>query len=175
MNNELQSGFENKLKQSSEAILSGLSTNTAAFSSSVARARNTIKNNINLSSISNCVQNSLSSQNMSISGIDVSCPGYCNSGCPIGNTCDMSKCNVDIQNISQQMVLEAVGKCVSNQQSATSSISKVSNDISLESKSKNEGLDLSMLSSLSVFLIPMIISVVIVISMLLVSCITTVL
>ena len=163
---DLQSQLQSAIKQQADAAVSGLSgaLNSQAVSNATTKLQNVVNTNLNISNISSCVQDNLQNQDFKLHFLKSGCPGYCSTGCPKDYTCDMSKCSVNIGNISQTATQGAVATCTSKNSALASAVTSISNDLSQSATTKNTGIDFgSSMASLGSFLVPFIISIVILI------------
>ena len=159
----LQSQLQTAIKQQADSAVSGIggALNSQATSNAITKLQNVVNTNINISNISTCVQNNLQNQDFKVHFMRSGCPGYCSTGCPPGIICDMSKCSLNIGNISQTATQAAVANCTSKNSTLTSAVTSIANDLSQSAVSKNTGIDLgASLASFGTFVIPLIISIV---------------
>lgn len=172
---DLMSQFKSQLDQNSQAALSGLSgaLNSNAASSTISKLKNEIENNINISQVSSCVQNSIADQKLKFNKINANCPAYCRNPqfCKgVESLCDMSKCTTSFSNIGQSMTQAAVGSCLASNANLNKVISDASTQLTQASTSKNTGIDFTAIfASLGSWLLPLIICIVVCCSSLLVS------
>jgi hypothetical protein len=159
--------FKTQLDQQAQSTVAGLAgaLNSQSSSEIVNNLKNKIENNINISSVSQCVQDNIAKQKQNYNKIVASCPGYCrNLQQCVGvdpKLCDMSKCSTNFSNISQAITQAAVGQCMSSNTNVTKAINDASNQISQIAKSENKGIDFAALfASLGVWFLPLIICVV---------------
>lgn len=159
--------FKTQLDQQAQSTVAGLAgaLNSQSSSQIVNNLKNKIENNINISSVSQCVQDNIAKQKQNYNKIVASCPGYCrNLQQCVGvdpKLCDMSKCSTNFSNISQAITQAAVGQCMSSNTNVTKAINDASNQISQIAKSENKGIDFAAsLASLGVWFLPLIICVV---------------
>jgi hypothetical protein len=160
---ELQNQLSTQLDQAAKSEQSGLAgaLNSTSNSNSIATIKSNIMNNINISQVSECVQNNISTQKQKFGKISASCPGYCNTGCQSGFTCDMSLCRTNFNNISQSITQSAVGSCLSNNSALQKVINDSANQVSQISSASNKGIDFAAsLASLGSGLIPSIICII---------------
>lgn len=144
----LQSTLASALKQEAASQVSGLAgaLNSKSTATTLTNLANDISNNINITNVSQCVQNNLASQNLEITGVKASCPSFCNDGCTPGNQCDMGRCTIRFEDISQELTQQAVANCLSSNSNVSSAISKASTELQQATVSKNEGIDLAKLA-----------------------------
>lgn len=157
---DLQSQLKTAIKQQADAAVSGIggAFNSEAVSNATTKLQNIINTNVNISNVSSCVQDNLQDNDFKLHFLKSGCPGYCNEGCDKYHTCDMSKCNLNISNISQTATQAAVANCTQKNSALTSAITSIANDLTQSATSKNTGVDL--LASLGSAFVPILISVI---------------
>lgn len=163
---DLQSQLRTALQNEADSAVSGLggALNSEAVSKATTKLQNIVETNVNISNLSSCIQNNLQNQDFKLNFLKSGCPRYCDTGCPTGFTCDMNKCNLNINNISQTATQAAVTNCTSKNTVLNNGITDISNDLSQSAKSKNSGIELfaslTSLGGLGSFMIPLIISII---------------
>ena len=115
--------------------------------------KNKIVNNINMKNISECISNTVAEQTQNYKKLRFKCkmPGYCNTGCPPGYTCDMSKCDskFELRNISQNLIQQATGTCTAKSENLNKIINEASSEIKQTSEATTKGIDPTMMSLMS--------------------------
>lgn len=144
-NNSIMTQLQTAIKQHAKAAVSGIpgAINSQAVSNSISKIQNAVNTNVNISNLSNCVQNNFQSQKLNTGKINVICPQFCNTGCQQGYNCDMTLCAVNENNISQLATQTAVGKCLQKNVALNSAISSVANTLSQSSSAANTGINLA--------------------------------
>jgi len=165
----LLSDFKTTLEQEAASKTGGLggSLNSQAISTAQNSLINEVTSNINMNQVSECIQNTLAEQTANFTNITGSCPSWCNNPSLCGGLdpsvavklCDPSQCVVDFNNVSQQLVQDAAGKCLSSNKAVSDAVTKASNEISQKATSAATGIDPA---SFMASLLPSIISIVIV-------------
>ena len=152
---ELATAFANKLDQAASAKVSGMggALNSESNSKVVADVKNQIVNNINMKNISECISNTVAEQTQNYKKIRFKCkmPGYCNTGCPPGYTCDESKCvsEFELRNIGQNLIQQATGTCTAKSENLSKIINAASSEIKQTSEATTKGIDPTMMSLMS--------------------------
>jgi hypothetical protein len=147
----LLSDFKTTLQQEADSKTGGLggSINSQSISTVNNALINEVTSNINMNQVAECIQDTLAEQTTNFTNITGSCPSWCNNPALCGGLdssvaaklCDPSQCVVDFNNISQQLVQNAVGTCLSENSNVVESVAKASNDISQSAKSAATGID----------------------------------
>ena len=169
---ELVNQLTTQLNNQSSAVTQGLSLNLNSTSNATAISdlKSAITNNINMTELSSCVQNNLSTQNLVLGNITSSCPTYCDTGCPNGMTCDPSLCITKFDKISQSLTQSAVASCISNNSNISKAINTAATTLSNSVTAENTGVSLASLlgnlfgslgSSITVIIIIIIIVIII--------------
>lgn len=172
---QLATQFKNDLQQEIDKKVSNFPIGYASDVSEITnKLVNDITNNISISNVSSCVQNNMLQQKQEFDTIKGSCPSYCNKGnsqmCVdlakispslAATTCDMSKCDITFNNITQSSIQSAVGNCLSSNSNYQSILSETATELSQVSKSENTGVNLSSVLTAS-FLPLLIIGIVVV-------------
>lgn len=148
---ELLSQMQTQLKQEAEAAVKNSTIgNAEARTSNINKIINDVSTNIDIASVSSCVQDNFLKQSQGVDTISASCPSYCRdpSICvqmaPYDpKFCDMSKCAVDISNFTQASVQGAVGNCLASNQNYQKILSESANTVSQIAKAENTGVDVS--------------------------------
>lgn len=150
---QLATQFKNELQQQANATTSNFPIGYASDASKISnKLVNDITNNISISNVSSCVQNNFLKQSQGIDTIHASCPSYCRnqqicvdlakvSPTLAATTCDMSKCNVPFNNISQSAIQSAVGNCLSNNTNYQHILGEASTNLAQTTTTKNTGVD----------------------------------
>lgn len=143
----LASQFKTELLQQANATVSNSTIgNAVANSLNKNNTINDIANNINISTISSCVQDNFLKQSQGFNTIKASCPAYCrNPQLCIGldpKICDMSKCSINYSDISQSATQSAVASCLSSNANYQKILSETSNKIAQEAKTTNTGVSI---------------------------------
>lgn len=152
---QLATQFKNDLQQEVDKKVSNFPIGYASDASTITnKLVNDITNNINISNVSSCVQDNILKQKQEFDSIKGSCPSYCKPNSQMcvdlakvsptlaGSICDMSKCNVEFNDITQSAVQNAVGNCLSSNANYQSILGEASTELSQVSKSENTGVDL---------------------------------
>lgn len=153
---QLATQFKNDLQQEIDKKVSNFPIGYASDVSEITnKLVNDITNNISISNVSSCVQNNMLQQKQEFDTIKGSCPSYCNksnsqmcvdlakiSPSLAATTCDMSKCNITFNNITQSSIQSAVGNCLSSNANYQSILSETATELSQVAKSENKGVDL---------------------------------
>lgn len=167
---ELLSKLKAEIDQASEAAVSGIggAINSESNSATIANVKNLVENNINMKNMSECISNTIAEQTQNYKDLKFKCtmPGYCQTGCPPGFQCDMSKCNskFELRNLSQNLVQQAAATCTAKSENLTKIINDASAKIEQDTTAENKGWDPAMASLMSA--IPSILSVCVVLSIL---------
>ena len=148
----LLSDFKTTLEQEAASKTGGLggSVNSQAISTVNNALINEVTSNIDMNQVSECIQETLDEQTTNFTNITGYCPAWCNNPalCAGGldpsvavKLCDPSQCVVNFNNISQQLVQDATGKCLSSNKAVSDAVTKASNEISQKSTSAATGID----------------------------------
>jgi hypothetical protein len=144
---ELSNSLKTKLEQDASAKVSGVggALNSQAMSSTINTAINNIVTNVDISNVSNCVQDNLNTQTMNFQNIQASCPAYCRNpklceGLP-ASICDMNKCEVKYADIEQNMVQEAVASCLSTNTTVQKAVNDITAEVKQTTTSEAKGVD----------------------------------
>jgi hypothetical protein len=150
---DLLAKFKTELQQNAQSVVSGLAgaINSESVSEVSNKLVNDISNNININSVSNCVQDSYSKQTADINNLELNCPDYCNnpSLCAGLNPqlamllCDPSRCTNSITNINQNLIQKSVSECTLSNSNLQKVITDIGNEISQTAVSENKGIDLA--------------------------------
>ena len=148
---EMQSMFATALKQAAKAETSGLSgaLNSSSNSESIANVINNLSTNVHMSTVSECVQNNLSTQSQIYQNITDACPAAC--GQPIDilqATPTQIKafdelCSFTFANIGQKMLQGAVSNCLAKNANVQEAITKMETVVAQESTSTNSGINIA--------------------------------
>lgn len=140
---DLATQFQTQLDQKTSAAIAGIpgAINSQAITKAVNQLKNTIKNNINISTMANCVQNNIASATQNYRDIVMDCTG-CGLQCAGNPQVCVNTCEQDWKNISQNLSQSAVAKCVQSNTAIATAITEASNEISQASTATNKGIDL---------------------------------
>ena len=144
-NSDLAAQFSNSLQQQAQAQTSGLSGALVSSSNSTTMSKlaNTITNNINMSDVSNCVQNILAKQTLNWSNITIpDCTG-CGLQCNQQGTTCINTCEQDWDTISQNLVSSAVGNCLNANQNVSSATQNAQSQVAQATSAANTGIDVA--------------------------------
>jgi hypothetical protein len=162
---DLTSKFMSELNQKAATAVAGIggALNSEANSQTISKLKNQITNNIKVSQISQCVQNTIADQKQMYSLIEGSCPKYCDnpSSCVapliaagmspsdpmLAKMCDVDKCTMSFDNITQNLTQKAVGNCVSKDANITKAVDEASTQLEQTTSSKNTGWNPSVMSA----------------------------
>jgi len=169
--NESQTSIANdlklKLEQLANATNSGITIgNSESRAKALANTTTKIENNIDMKSITECVQKTLNTQDMSISNIKGGCPAFCNNPNPEPYQIEaMEKnCNMRVSNISQRVVKGAVANCLGENTSFNDVVNESAAEFAQETSAEVEGVDaFASMASMGSFLLPCVACVVLVI------------
>jgi hypothetical protein len=138
---DLQNKFMSLIEQEAESKTSGLSLslNNQSISSVKNKLVNSINTYISVSNIANSIQNTINNQYAGISKIQTGCPACCGNinGIPTG-----CNCTINISNISQSVMQEAISNLTSTNTNLQEVINDVSNTLSQSTKSASTGVTL---------------------------------
>lgn len=159
---DLMNKIEAKLKQEAKASAESGIGKSDSKTNSTSKLINEVKNNMNISNVVSCVQNTLAQQSMNISDIEISCPKFCQTMKP--SDCNGSGaekacalCTAKITDIRQTIVQEAVSKCLNNNETLTKAINEAAADFTQSATSSSKGNDvfgfLSSFGTISIILI----------------------
>jgi len=140
---QVATSFKQALEQGATAENAGTNLPLSSSSSStttINRLTNRIGNIAQTSNLFSCIQDNTQSQITNVKGITIETPSYCSTGCSMFSKCDPSACKVDIGNISQSMISNAVAKCVSENKQIQSAIADVVAETKQQADSSNIGL-----------------------------------
>jgi hypothetical protein len=159
-NADLMQKISNAIDAKTEAAVKGLAVGSAS-ATTLTNAKNTIRNNINISNLSSCMANNLAKQKIETEGMEV---GDC---CDPGPYCTTADRTISQDNISNKLVSAQVAKCLQGNEQVARAATEIDNVVKASASSKNEGLTLPDLSSLASsgltgtsVLIPIIVSIV---------------
>lgn len=151
---DLATQFKSQLQQQADARAKNFPVGLAKTKSeTINKLVNDIQNNISISNVSSCVQNNFLKQKQEFDGIKSSCPSYCRPNSQMcvdlakvsptlaGSICDMSKCDVEVKDITQSAVQSAVGNCLASNTNYQRILGEASTDLSQTAITKNEGVD----------------------------------
>jgi len=142
-NTALMDEIKNDLQQTAKAETSGLAG--ALFSSSdsnnTANVVNEVVKNIDITNLSNCVNTSINQNTSNFTNIIGSCPAYCRDPKHVASPYD--NCKVDFNNISQDLLSQAVGNCTANNAGLVSATNKLDTAIKQEAEAKNTGINIA--------------------------------
>jgi hypothetical protein len=146
MNSEIASKIANDIAQQAAAQTSGLAgaLNSGSNAKSLSKITNDITANVNMKSLSECVQNTLSDQKLLFQNLSSGCPFYCKNvnGCPKGNNCDFDKCTIPFNKIKQIGTQSAVTNCLNMNAQIAKEIKDLDNKLKQDASAKNTGIDL---------------------------------
>jgi len=148
---DLMSQLQTQLKQQAEANIENSTLgNAEAQTTNINKIVNDISTDINISSVSSCVQDNFLKQSQGVNTISASCPSYCRdpSICvqmaPYDpKFCDMSKCAIEVSDFAQASMQGAVGNCLASNQNYQKILSESANTVSQLAKATNTGVDVS--------------------------------
>jgi len=150
---DLMAKFKTELQQNAKAEVSGLAgaVNSESIAEATNKLVNDISNNININSLSNCVQDNYVKQTADFNNISLSCPAYCNNpGLCAGLNptlakllCNPDKCTNKFSNINQSIVQKAVGECVQKNSNIQKVIAEADTSLVQSAESKNTGIDIA--------------------------------
>lgn len=149
---ELQTKFRNELTQQADAQAKNFVIgNAETRANTTNKIVNDILANVNISSVSGCVQDNIVEQSSTLDGIKVSCPPHCSdpslciafaeAGHP--ELCDYDACKVPVADFAQRAVQSSVASCLSKNSSLQKAISDTVIDTAQIAKAKNTGIDLA--------------------------------
>jgi len=127
LQNALKTGLEAAANASTEGqpLLSGSSSRSQVITKSIAD----VMNNVNISSISNCIAKAVAAQLLTFGKIEMDCSGM-----------DSADRLLTINNIKQKLTLAQVANCTQSDEQASAAISKFENDIKGSATSKVVGI-----------------------------------
>jgi hypothetical protein len=144
---DLLSKFKTELDAKTEAAVTGFGIGKAE-AETITNLTNKIKNDINISTVANCMSSNMNNQKQTYGKIDVEC----------------SKGDeVTFDNISQKLIATQVAKCVQSDAKIASVANEIDNKLKLHTSATVSGIPDSSasLASLGSFLIPIIVSIVV--------------
>jgi hypothetical protein len=156
---DLATKFQTELNQNTTAITSGLggAINSTATTNAINKLKNEIINNINISSIANCVQNNIASATQNYSNITMDCTG-CGLVCTGKPQVCVNTCQQEWTNITQNLTLKAVANCTQTNTGISRAVAEASNSIEQTLNASNIGTDIfAPFQALSTFSIAIII------------------
>jgi hypothetical protein len=123
---DLQNKFSAKLDEKIESATSGIPIGfSASESASLTKLKNTVKNNISVKNVAECIGKTIVEQKMRFERIEAECnPGQ----------------KLTFENIRQTIISTQVNKCIQNNASATKAINDYESEITKVLKSKTEGV-----------------------------------
>jgi hypothetical protein len=170
---DLLAKFKTELQQNANSDVSGLAgaVNSESISEVTNKLVNDISNNININSLSNCVQDNYEKQTTDYNNISLTCPAYCNDlgsllkdeTNPIIAKLLSDTCTNKFSNLSQNLVQKSVGECMLSNSNIQKIISDADTSLVQSAESKNSGIDIAEIINsfgLSVFLPLIIIAIV---------------
>jgi hypothetical protein len=147
---DLQSKFQAELKQQTDAAIKNTTLGNAnAQSKNTSKTVNDISTNIDINTVSSCVQNNFLKQTQGVNNLKASCPSYCRNPdvcakLPAGSTfCDSSKCSIALTDFTQSSIQNAVGKCLADNTTYQKVLSETATKVSQEAAAKNAGVSVA--------------------------------
>lgn len=164
---ELMAQLKSALASEAESKVSGLAgaINSESKTYIDNRVVNDIANNINMSSVSSCVQDNLQVQKMKFGKYNTSCPAYCrdraagdrcltnlvkagantlDAAKACGTLYNYDKCEVDVKNVSQSLTNKAVASCMADNKIVQKAVADIANQVTNKGKASNTGIDFTM-------------------------------
>lgn len=143
--------LQNAVKQNAKSETSGLvgAFWSESYSSTINNNITDIETNLNLQNLSKCIQDNTAEQTLDINNIEVDCSPCYGDFCktyPTSELCTFCKGGVSINNISQKILQNAVGKCIGKNTNIQDTITKIANQVDQVTSSKATGIDFSFIA-----------------------------
>lgn len=146
---DLQNKLKTTLDAQTEAVTKGMTIGqNTSESLTLTKLKNEVVNNVNVSSIANCVASAISKQKLAFEKIDVDCTGADDK-------------TLSFNNIKQLLTMTQVSKCTAGNAQSAKAITEFENELKLKSSAVTSGIDFAAsLASFGSFLIPTIICII---------------
>lgn len=132
--NNIKNDLSNALDQQLKATLSGLNLNLNSQTDveTLTTIKNNIVNNVDMSSVSNCVSSNINSQKINVGKITANCTG-------------MKNPKVNISDINQKIISDSVANCTQQSAALNSAITQLDNFVKQKLDAENQGLSMATL------------------------------
>lgn len=135
---KIASEMKNKMELEAKANTGQLIGIGGSFSDAHSKLINDVSNNVNISSLSKCVQDNISKQTMNYSDITLEGCNICSSSCNSDPVCIKECTTTDFKDINQNLISKSIGDCLSEQKTVAEAVTKYDNDVKAITSSLTE-------------------------------------